>query len=97
MKDTRAKGNTLQQGIAQEEVYKSKSFNEIDFVERGSTETLYTPGVTSAHGVQMLGTADYVPEEAVKCETLTKKGEPCKAYPLKGKKICIGHDRVNGS
>ncbi len=44
----------------------------------------------------MPGAADDVPSKPVarKCDATTKKGEDCKAHPVSGEKLCIGHSRI---
>jgi len=30
------------------------------------------------------------------CESLTKKGNPCKAHPIHGSRLCVGHLKASG-
>ncbi len=41
----------------------------------------------------MPGAADG-PRSKPKCDATTKKGEACKAHPVSGEKLCIGHSRI---
>ncbi len=41
------------------------------------------------------GMPPMLPPKAPKsCSMLTKKGDPCKARPVKGTGLCVGHSRV---
>lgn len=90
----RARKNTFESGISPEEVH-GAVFNVISVKERGSTDTLYSPGVPSPHGVPLKGTFDD-PEPVTACVSLTKKGFPCKAPLVKGERMCVGHLRAHG-
>ncbi len=53
-------------------------------------------GATGGVRSLMPGPADYAPKTptAPVCSGTTKKGEACKAHPMKGNPFCIGHSRV---
>ncbi len=58
-------------------------------------EPYQPPGTPAAQGIAFPapGPADDQSQAAPMCISLTKKGAPCKAHPVKGMPLCIGHAR----
>jgi hypothetical protein len=54
-----------------------------------------TVGATAGRAFPMPGSADDAPKAPTPpaCSGTTKKGETCKAHPMRGNPFCIGHSR----
>jgi len=98
MEDSRAKPNTFQKGITQEEHYGTNPMDNTGVPQTGFKGIPVEQG-RGVFGVEMPGTG---PQKAIeptvpRCGALTKKGEPCKAKPLRGDIVCYGHSRSDSS
>ncbi len=93
MKDSKFIQNKFQRGISKAELYGEENRHGGGVPTHGGVkkETEFVAGL----GVPMHGDgpiSPYVVE--TDCHGITVKGEPCKAYRVKGEELCIGH--LNG-
>ena len=97
MKDSKYIKNTFQRGISKAELYGEENRHGGGLPIHGGVkeETEFAAGL----GVPMYGDGPVSVELAeTDCHGITVKGKACKAHPVRGEELCIGHLRsANGS
>ena len=91
MKDHKFTQNKFQRGMTKEDFYGAENRHGGGVPIHGGVETDQVPGL----GMPMPGDGPIRPRVVeTDCHGITVKGEPCKAYRVKGEELCIGH--LNG-
>lgn len=96
MPSRNARGNTFKEGITEGEHYGVNQFDTGVTME--ALKGVPKPNEGSQPGVPMPGEghARKVEPQTPHCTAITKAGEPCKAAPIKGEWMCVGHSRQAG-
>lgn len=86
------KTNTFEKGITMREHLGSNPMHDTGVPLQGFKGTPVDQG-RGEFGVPIPGTGKVRKQEPAPpaCSALTKKGEPCKAYPVEDIGLCVGH------
>lgn len=94
---TSGRGNKFEKGITGQEKYGTNRFHNTGVPQTGYKGEL-REGQGMRLGVPIPGQGKITPRvKPTNCSATTKKGEPCKAAPVKGEGLCVGHMRASGS
>ncbi len=85
--------NTSRQGITEGERYGVNQFGDTGVPLQGFKGEEVDRGI-GEFGEPMPGSGYKREPQTPHCTAITKKGEPCKAAPLSGQHLCVGHDRA---
>lgn len=87
--------NTFQKGITAAENYGTNRMHDTGVPLIGFKGVPQDQG-RGQFGIPIPGAGNVSQREAVKprCMMKTKKGDPCKANPMRGDVVCVGHSRV---
>ncbi len=96
MEPRNSRGRAIEQGITQEEHYGTNPMENTGIPLQG----FKGEPVVDDHGqfgVPMSNSHYKHEPQTPHCTAITKKGEPCKAAPMSGQHLCVGHDRADKS
>lgn len=91
------KGNTFKQGITPQEHHGTNQFHNTGVPLMGFKGVPQDQG-RGQFGVPIPGQGPQNKPAPVKpyCHSTTKEGNPCKAAPVTGEELCVGHMKASG-